>query len=182
MPSALICGQEFGYLTIAEHNFFYMFDSLLRAAGDEDSGRVHSRGERVSGSDRSGQPGTARQGSVDGIDRADALAAGTGQIGPDTQIGPESGSAVPIPRDGLMPFRVTQCLFRSVVRPGNREVLREQPHLFGLVPEPLGEGVTGMVALVPVLRREQDALGMADLVDLRPTSDEITIITIGPHP
>src|SRR5579875_2137836 len=98
---------------------------------------VHSRGERLSGSDRCGWPGTARQGSVDGVDRADTVAARAGQVGPDTQVGPESGGAVPVSGHGLVPLRVAECLLRGVVRPRDGEVLREQPDLLGLALEPL---------------------------------------------
>lgn len=86
---------------------------------------------------------------MDGVDGADSVAACAGQVGADAEVVAESVGG-PVSGDGLVPFRVSECLFGSVVRPGDLEVVREQPELFGLVLEAPGEGVAGVIACVPV--------------------------------
>jgi len=87
---------------------------------------------------------------VDGVDGADAVAAGAGQVGADAQIVAEGVGAVPVAGDGLVSLRAPERLFGGIVRPWDCEVSGEQPDLFGFVLEALGEGVAGVVSLVPV--------------------------------
>src|SRR3982750_1946294 len=95
--------------------------------------------------DRGGEPGVAGEGVTDGVAGADVMATGGGEVGAHAQVVAGGVGVVPVPRDGLMPLGALECLFRGVVRPWDFEVLCEQPDLFGLVLEPLGEGVSGVL-------------------------------------
>src|ERR687893_1838800 len=103
----------------------------------------------VSGCDP-GEPGVAGEGMVDGVDGADAVTAGAGEVGADAQVVAEGVGGVPVPGDGLVPLWASKCLLGRIIGPRDFEVLREQPDLLGLVLEPLGECEAGMVAFVPV--------------------------------
>jgi DDE superfamily endonuclease len=80
---------------------------------------------REMGSGCGGEPGSAGECCVDGVDGSDAVAACAGQVGADAEVGSEGVGAVPVSRDGLVPFGAAECLFGGVVRPGDREVLGE---------------------------------------------------------
>ena len=57
----------------------------------------------VSGCDP-GEPGVAGEGLVDGVDGADAVTAGAGEVGADAQVVAEGVGGAPVPGDGLVRF------------------------------------------------------------------------------
>ena len=52
---------------------------------------------------------------MDGVVGMDAMAACADEVGADAQVCPQGAGGVPVARDGLVPFRSSKCLFRSVV-------------------------------------------------------------------
>src|SRR5207302_7524579 len=62
----------------------------------------------------------------------------------------EAGEGVPVRGDFLLQFRAFQCLLGWIVGPGNGKHGREQPYLVFSGFQPAGEGVAGVVSVVPV--------------------------------
>ena len=62
---------------------------------------------------------------MDGVGGADAVSACAEEVGPDPAVVAESGVGVPVPGDGLVPFRAFDRLLRGVIRPGDGEVTGE---------------------------------------------------------
>ncbi len=50
------------------------------------------------------------EGTVDGVDGADAVSAGAGEVGADAQVVAEGIGGAPVPGDGLVPFWAAKCL------------------------------------------------------------------------
>ncbi|MDQ3763769.1 MAG: hypothetical protein M3460_19785 [Actinomycetota bacterium] len=47
---------------------------------------------------------------MDGVDGADAVSAGAGEVGADAQVVAEGIGGAPVPGDGLVPFWAAKCL------------------------------------------------------------------------
>jgi hypothetical protein len=87
---------------------------------------------------------------VDGVDGANAVAAGADEVGADAAVSGEGGQGVPVAGDSLMSFGALEGLLTGIVCSGHGEVSGEGPDLLGLVVEAFGEVVSGVVAVGPV--------------------------------
>ena len=76
----------------------------------------------------------------------------------------ERGQGVPVAGDGLVAPGGFCAALADVVRPVHVEVAGEQQDLFLVVPQPAGEGVSGVVPGVPVPEPVVDAPGFRGLV------------------
>src|SRR5262249_2882760 len=86
----------------------------------------------------------------DGVDRGDAVGHGAVEVAPDAAPAGEGGQGVPVAGDGLVALGGLGAPLRDVVRPVRAEVAGEQPDLLFVVPQPAGEAVAGVIAVVPV--------------------------------
>jgi len=95
----------------------------------------------------------AGEGVVDGVDGANAVAAGADEVGADAAVSGEGGQGVPVAEDSLMSFGAFEGLLTGIVCSGHGEVSGEGPDLLGLVVEAFGEVVSGVDSSNPAAVR-----------------------------
>ena len=79
------------------------------------------------------------------------MVAGRGEVGLDQAPAVEGLVGLPVAGDGLMSFGGLDAAFGGVGGPVHVEVGGEVPDLLGIVAQPAGQGVAGVVAVaVPV--------------------------------
>src|SRR3954452_17553533 len=92
----------------------------------------------------------AGEGAGDGVEGGEAVVAGGCEVGVDQAPAVEGVVGLPVAGDGLVSFGGFDAAFGGVGGPVDVEVFGEVPDLFGVAGEPGGQGVAGVVAVVPV--------------------------------
>ena len=111
--------------------------------------RVLSSREQVAGGERR-EPGLACEGDADGVEGGEPVGGGGVKVAADPAPPGEGGLGMPVPGHGLVPLSGFGSLFGDVVRPLDRGLAGEQPHLVRVAAQPGAECVAGVVAVMPV--------------------------------